>query len=393
MSGQRQGRFNLEGYRALAAVVVVIFHAYQHNRYPPQWLWPLDGTLAHHALMNVDMLVDMFFVLSGFLLGLPYAKAALGVGRPRPARVFLLRRAVRLIPLYLIVVLIVWAISNPVLPGDWRDLLLHLTFMHVWSDEKIFYTNGPAWTLGVEAHFYVLLAVLGVLGQRYLVRLGSRRARLSIMVAVPVALVAISLGYKAWAVYVMRFPVEGWSIWFNPVAKLDVFAIGLLLAVACAAGVRWPNAVARAAVGLAGGGVIALGVWQRYEHMPDTFTHTLFGLGITLVIAATALSTGPGPRWLRWRPMVSLSLVSYSLYIWHEPALRLLDTLDLLPTPGPGAPFPVTAALLLGLSVPLAYLSYWMIEVPATRIAAAFDDDGRPRDYYHGLDPAPRARS
>ncbi|MGH3863499.1 acyltransferase family protein [Actinokineospora sp.] len=239
MTEPTQRKFDLEGYRALAALVVIIFHAYQHNRYGADWTWPLQGTLWHDVLMNADMLVDMFFILSGFLLGLPYAKAVLGVGKPRPARAFLLRRAVRLIPLYMIVVLVVWSISNPVLPGDWRDLLLHLTFTHVWSDEKIFYTDGPAWTLGVEAHFYLLLALLGSLGQRYLAPVASRRERIAVMVAVPSGLIAVSLLYKCWAVYVRGFPVESWSIWFNPVAKLDIFAVGLLLAVASAAGVRW----------------------------------------------------------------------------------------------------------------------------------------------------------
>lgn len=391
MTAPTQRRFDLEGYRALAALVVIVFHAYQHNRYGADWTWPLQGTPWHDALMNVDMLVDMFFILSGFLLGLPYAKAVLGVGRPRPARAFLLRRAVRLIPLYMIVVLIVWAISNPVLPGDWRDLLLHVTFTHVWSDEKIFYTNGPAWTLGVEAHFYLLLALLGAVGQRYLAPMASRRARIGVMVAVLAGLIAISVGYKFWAVYVRAFPVEGWSIWFNPMAKLDIFAVGMLLAVASAAGVRWPNAVVRTLVGLSGGAVVAAGVWLRYAHLPDTFAHTLFGTGIMLVIAATALSTGRGPYWLRWPPMLSLSMVSYSLYIWHEPLLRVLDSAGLLPTPAGGTTaFLVTAVLLLGVSVPVAYLSYWMIEVPAQRIMGAFDFAGRSREYYGPL-PDPRS--
>lgn len=391
MTAPKQRKFDLEGYRAVAALVVIIFHAYQHNRYGAGWTWPLEGTLWHDVLMNTDMLVDMFFILSGFLLGLPYAKAVLGDRKPRPARAFLLRRGVRLIPLYLIAVLIVWAISNPVLPGDWRDLLLHLTFTHVWSDEKIFYTNGPAWTLGVEAHFYLLLALLGAVGQRYLAPVESRRKRIGVMVAVLFGLIAISLGYKFWAVYVRGFPVEGWSIWFNPAAKLDIFAVGMLLAVASAAGVRWPNAPVRTLVGLCGGAVIAAGVWLRYAHLPETFTHTFFGTGIMLVIAATALSTGRGPYWLRWRPMLSLSMVSYSLYIWHEPLLRALDSAGLLPTPAGGAQaFLVTAAVLLGASIPVAYLSYWMIEVPAQRIMGAFDADGRSREYYAPL-PEPRS--
>ena len=56
-------------------------------------------------------------------------------------------------------VLVVWALTNPSLPGHWQDLVLHLTFTHVYSDQYIFWTDGPAWSLAVEFHFYVLMAL------------------------------------------------------------------------------------------------------------------------------------------------------------------------------------------------------------------------------------------
>ncbi|GAA4434575.1 acyltransferase [Actinokineospora soli] len=386
-------KLDLEGYRAVAAIMVVVFHAYQHNRFGEHYRWPLEGTIWHHVLMHSDMLVDMFFVLSGFLLGLPYARAALGETKPKAARAFLLRRAVRLLPLYLVVVLTVWAMSNPMLPGDWRDLVLHLTFTHVWSDDKIFYTVGPAWTLGVEAHFYLLLALLGALAQRHCPPLGSRARRVAAMLAVLAGLAAVSLGYKWWAAYVRGFPTEAWSAWFNPLAKLDVLVCGMLLAVASAAGLRWPNFLARQAVGLLGAAAVAAGAALRYTSVHPTFSHTFFGIGITLVIAATALSKVRGPWWLRWAPLVSLSTVSYSLYLWHEPLLRVLDGRGALPAPGDPWAFPVTAAWLLAVSIPIAYASYHVIEASADRIMGAFDSAGRPREFYTALPPVTPARS
>lgn len=384
-AGVSGGRFHLEGYRAVAAVTVVVFHAYQHNRYGSDWRWPLQDTPWHGVLMATDMLVDMFFVLSGFLLTLPYARAAFGDREPTPARAFLIRRAVRLLPLYFIVVLVVWALSNPVLPGDWRDLVLHLTFTHVWSDEKIFYTDGPAWTLGVEAHFYVLLAILGALAQWGCARLRSRRARLAVLLGGIGLLIALSVGYKLWAFYVRHYPVDSWSVWFGPPAKLDVLAIGMLLAVLWAAGLRWPNRSVRSVVGLSGIGVIGLGLWLPGQGMPETFAHTFYALGMTMLIGATALSLEDGPRWLRWPPLVSLSLTSYSLYLWHEPVLRVLDGAGLLPETGSPLAFPLTALVLVGASIPVSYLSYWVIESTARKINAAFDRRGRPRDYYQPL--------
>ena len=110
-------------------------------------------------MLGTDLFVEMFFVLSGFVLWLPVARAAIDGRAGRPGWVLLFRRMARLLPLYYAVVLVVWAITNPSLPGHWQDLLLHLTFTHVYSDQYIFWTDGPAWSLAVEFHFYVLMAL------------------------------------------------------------------------------------------------------------------------------------------------------------------------------------------------------------------------------------------
>ena len=122
-------------------------------------------------MLGTELFVEMFFVLSGFVLWLPVAKAALDARTGRPGWVLLFRRMARLLPLYYAVVLVVWTTTNPSLPGHWQDLLMHLTFTHVYSDDYIFWTIGPAWTLGVEFHFYVLMAL-----SVPLVHLGVRRS-------------------------------------------------------------------------------------------------------------------------------------------------------------------------------------------------------------------------
>ena len=78
-----------------------------------------------------------------------------------PAREFLFRRAVRIVPLYWIAVTTVWALRNPALPGDWRDLVEHLLFVQVFDRERIFYTLGPTWSMSLEVMFYLSLVVLG----------------------------------------------------------------------------------------------------------------------------------------------------------------------------------------------------------------------------------------
>ena len=93
------------------------------------------------------------------MLWLPVARACVDRAGGRPGRVLLMRRMARLLPLYYAIVLVVWTTTNPSLPGHWQDLLTHLTFTQIYSDQYIFWTDGPAWSLAVEFHFYVLMAL------------------------------------------------------------------------------------------------------------------------------------------------------------------------------------------------------------------------------------------
>ncbi|GDY33177.1 acyltransferase family protein [Gandjariella thermophila] len=386
--GERLSYF--EGYRAIGAVVVVIFHAYQHNRDPVTWHWPLEGTTWHDLLRATDLVVDLFFVQSAFLLGRPYLRACLDGERRQHARAFLVRRAARVLPLYYTAILLVWAISNPILPGDWPDLLLHVTFTQTFSQAKIFYTNGPAWSLAVEMQFYLLLAVLGALAQRICGRLRHRSARLAVLLLGIAVLAGACDGYRLLAVSAWRLPDTYWPAWFGLPAKLDVFAAGLLLALLAAGGVRLPGAAARRLVGAAGIAVLVGGSVVRLRPgFPETFVHGVYGAGCALVHGASVLGGSHGPRWARVRWLVALGGMSYSLYLWHEPVLRLLDSHGLLPERGTAAGFGFTAVLLLAVSLPVAWLSYHAVERTGQFVARAFDGEGRRREYYRPLPDLP----
>ncbi len=84
-STQTQPRttYPLTWLRGIAALAVVTFHAYQHNRTGADSAWPWSGG-AHRAMLGTELFVEMFFVLSGFVLWLPVARTALDgrVGRP-----------------------------------------------------------------------------------------------------------------------------------------------------------------------------------------------------------------------------------------------------------------------------------------------------------------------
>src|SRR3954454_2031091 len=123
-----------------------------------------------------------------------------------------------LLPLYASVVLVVGGFTNPKLTGHWQELVLHLTFSHVYRDQYIFWTDGPAWSLAVEFHFYVLMALSIPLVHAAVRRTGSRRARLAIVAALPVLLVVTGITYLAWETVWSPTDLENWSVLFSPLS-------------------------------------------------------------------------------------------------------------------------------------------------------------------------------
>ncbi len=385
MSDTTRTTFPLTWLRGLAALAVVTFHAYQHNRSGPDSAWPWSGA-AHRTMLGTELFVEMFFVLSGFVLWLPVARAALDGRVGRPGWVVLFRRMARLIPLYYAVVLVVWAFTNPNLPGHWQDLVLHLTFTHVYSDHYIFWTDGPAWSLAVEFHFYVLMALSIPLVHRAVRRTASRRVRMAVVSVLPLLLVATGLTYLAWETVWSPTDMENWSVLFSPLSRAADFGIGTGLAVVAAAGVRLGRPARAVAAVL---GAVALGylVSQRPFVRVGEWWHPAYALAIAVALSAIVLHDGPWPAWLEWRGLAWIGGLGYGIYLIHEPVMRLLDDHGLLPAARPGSWFLVTAVLVAVPSVLLAWLSSRTIERAGTRLTATIDREGKPRDYYAHLRP------
>lgn len=354
LPGAPPARYPLGGLRALAAFAVVAFHGYQWNGQP------LYDT-PWQALVSNTVFVEVFFVISAFLLWLPVVRTAAGVRRPSPGSHMLARRAVRLLPLYYGVILVVWLVNNPQWPGFWQDLVLHLTMTHVYSDQYVFWTDGPAWSLAVEFHFYVLVALATFLVNRQVSRRAGVDARQGFVVALPLALVALGAGYRVWAADVAGYGPGSYAVWFNPLAQAHTFGFGMLLAVVAARGVRLSRAGRRALVLAALAALTGLILLDsRYLH---TATHDVVQIGTsfaaTLLLAAIVLSGDGAPRWLTWQPLVFLGTVGYGIYLFHEPLMRLLGGAHLLPD-GPDL-WPVTAAIVAVVTVPVAWAAVTLV--------------------------------
>ncbi|WP_399084177.1 acyltransferase family protein [Streptomyces sp. BBFR2] len=382
---------DLDGLRGLAALSTVLFHVWQqYHRYDASGSHPPIGQPLIGAALSFEV-IDLFFVMSAYLLTLSYARAAIDGGAVRTARVFLFRRAVRILPLYVLAVCTVWALRNPDLPGDWRDLAEHLTFTHLFDQRRIFYTLGPSWSLSLEVCFYLALVVLGPLAVRLCRPLRRRGARIAVCAAGCAALYALPWIWITVAHQVLGVPHTDWVVYFGPAARCGGFAAGMGLAVlATALGERGRprRAVALPLTAAVLAALYGLSLLSAPENAAFTYYHPLAS-GLWAVLLFATLRVRRRTVWNRFltaRWLTAVGLVSYSLFLWHEPVMLQLHRAGLLPATQAG--FPLAVLIVLAVALPFAWLSYWLLEYPAGLLGRLKDGRGRPREFYP---KAPRA--
>jgi peptidoglycan/LPS O-acetylase OafA/YrhL len=116
---------------------------------------------------------------------------------------------------------------------------------------------------------------------------------------------------------------------------------------------------------------------RQTGNLVDVYFHTISALGFALILASTVWAV-PNSSWARALTHPSLAflgMISYSLYLWHEPVMIFLSDHHLADFQSP-AWFPFSLALLMALSIALATLSYWSIEYPTRLLRYAFTGDG-----------------
>jgi peptidoglycan/LPS O-acetylase OafA/YrhL len=382
----------LDGIRGLAILWVFAFHANAllvggAADTPAGWA----QSLAAKGMLGVQL----FFVLSGFLLARPWMMAAAGGTAYPSIRHFFVRRARRIFPAYWIHLALLIGLILPILRGGFAvmgteigqtNLWLHiplLHFLHPGSSGSLG-LNMALWSLSIEAQFYLLLPLLAPLFVQN-----------RVLIALPAALL-IALLWKTYApgllmewVYlnvspsrlVFFDPVSGHAAPFPPEmmrfflerqlpGELIAFALGMAAAnlytrLRSGGPARRPlrsiDIAALVFLMLAtpmlihlSFGEILTGVGWRLVGMP------LFLLGCALLVLAAALRTPLIDRIFAGPVLAPIGIVSYSLFLWHEPVLRLVATGQLLPETCDGAPCRITLAL--GLALLVATASYILTE-------------------------------
>lgn len=166
----------MDGLRGVSVLWIVLFHYTVLRDAADSWAQALRDTPSIASFIaHGPFAVDLFFLISGFLLTLPWISRAHD-GAPAPdTRRFYVRRIRRIVPAYYLHLAVLFAVVMPLLHGItyWRsdlyvDLLnaaAHALFVHNLSPltSGSLGVNGALWTLAIEAQFYLLLPLLAPL--------------------------------------------------------------------------------------------------------------------------------------------------------------------------------------------------------------------------------------
>lgn len=162
---KEQRRPALDGFRGLAALVVISFHVYQAT-------WPGLKTLDAPALLQNafahagDIAVDAFFVLSGFLLLGPFLVAACGYGPWPNIRRYVAARALRILPAWWVCLTVVVLVSNRHLLPQLGELALLASLQHTFDGALLRNVVPPTWTLHIEIWAYALIPIAAFVALR-----------------------------------------------------------------------------------------------------------------------------------------------------------------------------------------------------------------------------------
>ena len=304
----------LDLLRAIAIVWVMLFHS---------WMIGGVGGPFQPAADYGWMGVDLFFVLSGYLIGYQLLEP-LSRGEPLRFGAFYLRRAFRILPAFLAVLAVyllfpAWR-EAPGMQPAWQFLTFTVNLLIDYRHNQAF---SHAWSLCVEEHFYLLFPLLAW----WLARRPSR----ALVVGAAALVVAAGLLLRGYAMLHGKDWLE--SIYYPTWTRLDGLLAGVLLATIQAYRPHWWAAGQRRAHSLAGAGLllVAAAIWlyrDKTGFNASVFGFPLLALGLALLVAAGAGDASwlgrrrvPGAGWI--------AAVSYSLYLSHKLVIHAVH--DALP--------------------------------------------------------------
>lgn len=302
----------LDGLRCVAILAVIMHHlgGYVAQRTPGLDLAATKQALTYRLTDIGNCGVQLFFVISGFIVSLPFAEYHLRDGRRVELGNYFWRRITRLYPPYLVNLLILSILILTVKQAPSTELAPHLLasifYVHNLVYQSMSTINGVAWSLEIEVQFYLLVPLLTLV-----YRIGNPIARRGILIAATGTIMLAKFQGGPGAAY----PLSGSVLYY-----LDYFLCGLLLADwYTVSGKRDDQSLtmnrAWDFIGMiAVAGCVLLPMNANTWHL----------LPIALLPAFAAAMRGPGFRWLLSRPpFVVIGGMCYTIYLYHFGVISL----------------------------------------------------------------------
>ncbi len=369
----------LDGYRAIAAFMVLTTHvAFNTGEIRTPVLGPLLG--------RMDFGVTLFFLLSGFLLYRPWARAAMTATSGPGVGGYALRRATRILPAYWAMVIFTLLLLPEIQPVRWQAWPVHLGLLHIYVPGFTLEGLTQTWSLATELAFYILLPVIAwIAGRR-----GRGNPDASARFQLTVLAVAVLI---AWAFTVMR--VTG-ALGLSTITGywlpgfLDWFAIGMAAAVIqvrlskggaptwmlsvrqIAQATGWCLLIAAGLAVIAATPIAGPLTFDPAEPNSLVIKHVLYGVIATFLLLPGFLGVGdtrdevsPHSWWaaiLANPIVVYLGTISYGVFLWHLVLLRFIQNALGLQVFSGG--FWIVWPLVVLASIAVASASWFILERP-----------------------------
>ena len=383
----------LDGARGLAAVGVLIAHVADY--------YPAESSLSAHITALAGVSLIFFFVLSGFLLFLPYVRALTESASPKlpSTKYYAAQRIARVFPVYVVILLITnyvlqtAYIDNPMLypfgsgggTGKMTDpgqLLANLTLTQTYIPQYFQTGLNPSWSLSMEYAFYACLPLLCAVIFAVRKRFSVRPYKLAVYAVIALLVMGfvgkllapvlianydtmnpwlINWGPNWGAVYLRSFPVNA-----------DNYALGMLAAVVVVAMERreLTERLSRrirlySALAIIPAGVLFL-LFLTLRRQFETTALALFGALLILIVVAPS-ARGRNSMLANCfdvAPLRFLGRVSLSLALWHFPIMLLLGRWGLMRI---GSVSATVGNILLVFAIALlvSTVSFYCVERPA----------------------------
>ncbi|MDO6527414.1 acyltransferase [Motilimonas sp. 1_MG-2023] len=303
---------NLDALRALAALSVFFYHIAE-----------VAGNPFHNFFNMGGIGVDLFFVLSGFCIGMSVIRSQEWCWKN-----FARKRFLRLAPAYYFSILIIVLLVMPELLFNrtgYLDIFTHLTFIHTYSYQTHGSINGVYWSLGVEASFYVLMALSAVFLR------DSRKIWPTLALWI---IISWTWRYII-ATEIEAIPIYKFILSTQLIGTLDAFAFGVIVAKLTtieriSSKLFQPNP----ALALLIGSLILLYQYQNFAGSPiywDSAKHTVlfrsmlaftFSLLIIAFIGCSQIKFLT--QTMHYSGLLYLGKISFGIYLFHLPLMRIM---------------------------------------------------------------------